>query len=53
MVHIPLTIGTVYDGHAIVEIVDVDFTDDYQPFLYMLDDGTTVWIPHPDESEAP
>lgn len=42
----PLLIGTVYDGHEIVDIVDYDPRDsDYQPYLYQLDDGSTVWIP--------
>lgn len=44
--NIPLELGTVFDGRAIVEVIDEDLTDDYQPFLYMLDDGETVWIPY-------
>jgi hypothetical protein len=41
----PLPIGTMYDGKRIVEVVDCDHEDNYQPHLYRLDDGTTVWIP--------
>lgn len=41
----PLPIGTDYDGAKIVEVVDEDPDDDYQPFLYMLEGGETVWIP--------
>jgi len=41
----PLPIGTIYDGKAITEVVEEDPHDDYQPFLYMLEDGSTVWIP--------
>jgi hypothetical protein len=41
----PLAIGTSFDGHRIVEVVDADPNDDYQPFLYLLDNGEMVWIP--------
>lgn len=41
----PMSIGTIYEGQRIVHIIDSDDTDDYQPYLYMLEDGTTVWIP--------
>lgn len=41
----PLSLGTVYDGHKIIEVVQHDPDDDYQPFLYQLDNGETVWIP--------
>ena len=41
----PLPIGTLYDGSTIVEVIEHDEADDYQPFLYMLDNGQTVWIP--------
>ena len=41
----PLPVGTEYDGHKIVEVVDTDPNDDYQPYLYQLDNGEQVWIP--------
>jgi len=41
----PLEIGTEYDGLKIVEVVEFDPHDDYQPYQYMLSDGSLVWIP--------
>jgi len=41
----PLPIGTAFDDSTIVEVVQYDPSDDYQPFLYQLADGRTVWIP--------
>ena len=38
-------IGDIFDGHKIVDIIQEDEFDDYQPYLYQLEDGTTVWIP--------
>lgn len=46
----PFQLGTKYDGLEIIEVVSYDEKDDYQPYLYMLSDGNTVWIPV-DESE--
>ena len=48
----PLPIGTAYDGSQVVEVVDYDPTDDYQPYLYMLDNGDTVWIPMADDKPS-
>jgi hypothetical protein len=41
----PLPIGTAFDDSTIVEVVQYDPSDDYQPFLYLLANGVTVWIP--------
>jgi hypothetical protein len=41
----PLPIGTVYDGQRIVDVICSDPGDDYQPYCYMLEDGSAVWIP--------
>lgn len=41
----PLPNGTVYDGTTIEECIQCDQHDDYQPYLYMLSNGDTVWIP--------
>lgn len=41
----PLPNGTIYDGYVIVDCIQCDETDDYQPYLYTLENGDTVWIP--------
>lgn len=41
----PLATGTKYDGRTILGVVESDLDDDYLPYLYELDDGSTVWIP--------
>jgi len=35
----------MYDGKEILEIVQFDAKDDYQPYQFMLEDGELVWIP--------
>ena len=40
-----MKIGDLYDNKKIVEILDFDENDDYQPYLYLLENGTMVWIP--------
>jgi len=47
----PLPIGTEYDGNVIVEVVDMDPSDTYQPFSYLLDNGEIVWIPQGEEPQ--
>jgi len=42
---LPFPMGERYDGRRIVDIVDTDPADDYQPSLYQLEDGELVWIP--------
>lgn len=49
----PIAVGTVYDGHRIVEVVEKDSEDSYQPYLYLLENGQTVWIPDPEVEEPP
>lgn len=41
----PLPIGTLFDDLMILDVVDRDPTDPYQPYLYLLEDGRQVWIP--------
>ena len=41
----PLENETTYDGKKIIELVEIDEDDDYQPYQYMLEDGSLVWIP--------
>ena len=43
--HAPLAIGTHYDHATVVEVVEYDPADDYQPYYYRLDTGEYVWIP--------
>jgi mannose-6-phosphate isomerase class I len=41
-------VGDLFDGQTIVEVLDQDETDDYQPYLYELENGETCWIPEND-----
>lgn len=44
-----LRLGTPYAGSTIVDVLDFDAGDPYQPYLYQLADGRTVWVPTVDE----
>ena len=41
----PIQVGTEYDGSKVAKVVDHDPNDDFQPYLYELEDGRLVWIP--------
>ena len=48
----PLPLGTLFDGHRIIEVVEHDPDDDCQPYLYRLDNSETVWIDDPEAEET-
>ena len=41
----PHAVGTKYGRSKIAEVVGVDASDDYLPYLYKLYNGQQVWIP--------
>lgn len=42
----PLPPGTaIWDGLTVVELEQVDESDEYQPYLYLLSDGDRCWVP--------
>ena len=41
----PFPAGILYDGIKVVEVIESDTEDTYQPFNYRLENGQTTWIP--------